>query len=109
MTPEGKVKEKIKALLRQYGCYYTMPATYGLGRSGGPDFVVCCNGRFLGVEAKAKNGKPTLLQIKHLQEIADAGGVALVINEDNLHELERRLQEACEGSARRGGDTETDA
>ena len=39
MTPEGKVKDKVKKILKELKAYYIMPATGGYGSSGAPDFV----------------------------------------------------------------------
>ena len=41
MTPEGKVKKKIVAYLKEIGAYYFFPATGGYGKSGVPDIVGC--------------------------------------------------------------------
>jgi Holliday junction resolvase len=84
MTPEGKVKDKIKKILKANGIYYAMPHGAGYGNAGVPDFLCCVKGTFLAIEAKAKGGKPTALQVKNMQEINDAGGVALVVDEDVL-------------------------
>jgi len=86
-TPEAKVKAKIKAILKAHGAYYAMPIGTGLGNSGVPDFLVCHDGCFLGIEAKAGKGKTTALQEKNLRQIREAGGVAMVINETNLATL----------------------
>ena len=48
MTPEGKVKAKIKKVLKDKDIYYVMPATGGYGNSGAPDFLICLNGKFIG-------------------------------------------------------------
>lgn len=90
-TPEGRVKTKIKALLKKYRAYVCMPATGGFGVSGHPDFLVCLMGAFIGIEAKAAGGRPTALQMMRLQEIIDAGGIALVVDETNLDVLESIL------------------
>lgn len=90
-TPEGRVKEKIKALLKQYGAYYRLDVKTGLATNGDPDFDVCHAGRFAGVEAKAGEGQPSALQYAKLLEIQKAGGAAFVINETNLHQLESWL------------------
>lgn len=92
VTPEKKVKDKIKALCKKYGAYYTMPVMRGMGSNGTPDILVCHGGLFAGVEAKAGKGKPTKLQMVRLTEILRAGGTALVINEDNLELLESFLK-----------------
>jgi hypothetical protein len=83
-TPEAKVKAKIKDILKSYRAYYAMPIGTGYGSSGVPDFLVCLNGEFLAIEAKAGRGMPTALQEKNLKQIREAGGRALVINEESL-------------------------
>jgi hypothetical protein len=83
-TPESKVKAKIKTILKAYGAYYAMPIGTGYGSSGIPDFLVCFNGEFLAIEAKAGKGKTTALQDKNLREIENAGGRTLIINEESL-------------------------
>ena len=84
MTPEGKVKKKVQQILKDRGAYYFSPVTGGFGRSGVPDIVACYHGKFIGIECKAGNNKPTALQLKNLDEITKAGGTSLVINEDNV-------------------------
>jgi hypothetical protein len=91
MTPEAKVKDKIKKFLKANAIYYAMPATGGYGVSGVPDFLCCVRGRFVGIEAKAGKGTTTALQDKNIGDIRESGGIAVVINETNLHELEYLL------------------
>lgn len=90
-TPEVKVKKQIRKMLDEAGAYYAMPIGTGYGNSGVPDFLICYRGRFIAVEAKAGSNKPTALQEAHMARIRNNGGVALVINEDNLHELKELL------------------
>ena len=92
MTPEAKVKKKVVAILKQYGAYFFYPVTGGYGRSGVPDIIVCHKGRFIGIECKAGNNKPTPLQEQNLNAIQAAGGTSLVINEDNISTVEKTLQ-----------------
>mgnify|MGYP006291356847 CR=1 FL=1 len=91
MTPEAKVKKKIKDILNKLGAYYVMPHGAGYGNAGAPDFIVCYKGRFIGIEAKAGDGKPTALQLYNLTQIRKSGGVSFVINEDNIDDLEKEL------------------
>ena len=91
MTPEAAVKKRVVAQLKQLGAYYFYPVTGGFGRSGVPDIVVCYNGAFIGIECKANGNKPTPLQDKNLKQIADAGGLALVIDEKNVDSLEEYI------------------
>jgi Holliday junction resolvase len=86
-TPESKVKAQVKALLDEYGAYHFPPNMGGYGRSGIPDIIACCKGRFVAVECKAGGNKPTALQLRELDRIKAAGGIALVLNEDNMEVL----------------------
>jgi len=88
MTPEGKVKAKVKKILDVHEVYYFCPATGGYGRSGIPDFVCCYKELFIAIECKAGKGKTTALQDRELAMIHNAGGRAFVVNEDNLHVIE---------------------
>jgi len=94
LTPERKVKDKVKKILKALDAYYAMPATGGYGSSGVPDFLVCHKGRFIGIECKAGSNKPTALQEKNLLDIEQRGGIAIVINEDNVDRLLQILQTA---------------
>ena len=91
-TPEAKVKAKIKAILKEHNVYYAMPIGTGYGNSGVPDFLCCVNGHFFAIEAKAGKGVATALQIKNMQQIIDANGLAMVVREDNLDKLEERIK-----------------
>ena len=92
MTPEAKVKKVVVNQLRNLGAYYFYPVTGGYGRSGVPDIIVCYNGCFIGIECKAGTNKPTPLQEKNLKDIQAAGGVSLVVNEDNISTVGEILQ-----------------
>lgn len=89
-TPEGKVKDKIKDILKTYGLSYQMPVTGGYGTSGYPDFTVCLSGLYLAIEAKAdaKKKGPTQLQKLRMAEIRDSGGLTLVIDAHNVDALD---------------------
>ena len=92
-TPEKKVKDKVVKLLKAYGIYYFFPATHGFGRSGVPDVICCISGKFLAIECKAGDNKPTALQEREIAAIKAAGGIAVVVNELNLTMLDRLLKD----------------
>jgi hypothetical protein len=92
-TPEKKVKDKVVKLLKANSVYYFFPNTHGFGRSGVPDIICCVHGKFLGIECKAGKNKPTALQEKEMQDIRNAGGNTLVINEENISAVESILKE----------------
>lgn len=88
MTPEGAVKNRVKELLKGFGVWFYMPVSMGMGQHGIPDFVCCINGFFLGIECKADaTKKPTQLQKLQMAAIRAAGGITMVIHNENLHEL----------------------
>ena len=94
-TPEKRVKTKVEAVLKNEGAYYFFPATHGYGRSGVPDIIACVNGRFLAIECKAGGNKPTALQVREIENIRIAGGVAVVANEENwelVRDIIRKLK-----------------
>lgn len=87
-TPEGKVKDKIKKILKAHNIYFAMPMGTGYGNAGVPDFLCCVDGRFVAVEAKAGKGTTTALQKKNIAEIEACGGTAWVVDELNIHLFE---------------------
>jgi len=92
MTPEAKVKKKIKEELNLMGAYFLQPIGTGFGSNGAPDIVACYKGFFIGIEAKAGKGKTTALQEFNLTRIRAMGGLALVINEANVSQLEELIE-----------------
>jgi Holliday junction resolvase len=90
-TPEKKVKDAVTKILKKFGVYYFYPVMGGYGRSGIPDIVACHLGRFIAIECKAGSNTVTALQEAELKKIDDAGGHALVINEDNLNTVEMTI------------------
>lgn len=91
MTPEAKVKAKVKQILKDHGAYFFMPATGGYGRSGVPDIIALYKGVFIGIECKANGNTATELQKIQLNKIRDSGGKALVIDENNIGDLSTLL------------------
>lgn len=97
-TPEAKVKKKVTEQLKKLNAYYFYAFTGGYGSSGVPDIIGCYRGYFFAIECKAGKNKPTALQEKQLRDIVKAGGEAIVINEENVHEVTAwllRLEESA--------------
>ena len=83
VTPEGRIKKKIKTLLDEYETkiYYYMPVPSGYGAAT-VDYLGCANGVFFGIEAKAPGGHPTPRQRAVLVQIEMAGGRGFVIDSE---------------------------
>jgi len=92
-TPESKVKKRVKKILDDLGAYHFSPMATGFGRSGVPDIIACYKGKFIGIECKAGDNKPTLLQLRNIEDIKRNQGLAIVINEGNIEELLAMLKE----------------
>lgn len=83
MTPEGRVKKKVKEYLVSIGAWYYMPVSNGMGRSGCPDILVCYRGHFMAFETKApgKLKNTTANQDREIEGINNAGGTAIVVDD----------------------------
>ena len=92
MTPEGKVKAKLKKILDEMGIWHFSPYQAGMGRAGIPDVVGCYNGLFVAFECKANGNKPTALQEREINAIRTAKGLAFVVDENNLDDIKELLQ-----------------
>ncbi len=89
---EKWVKQQVVKMLKERHLYYFFPVAGAYTSIGVPDIVACIRGRFVGIECKAGNNRPTELQLRNLEDIRDNGGVALVVNENDLEALEQRLE-----------------
>lgn len=75
MTPEGKVKQKIDALLKLYGAYYLKPVQNGMGAAA-LDYHGVHRGYGFVIEAKAPGEHMTDRQVRTALA-ARAGGAAV--------------------------------
>jgi len=78
VTPEGKIKRKVRELLSQFEVYSFAPVQMGYGART-LDFLGCHNGRFFAIETKADGKKLTEQQEWIRQRILKAGGECFVI------------------------------
>lgn len=102
-TPEGKVKEKVKKLLKEHEAYWHMPVQNGMGAPS-LDFVGCHRvlitpemvgrevGLFYSVETKAGDKDMTPRQKSTAASMERAGAKVFLVNElTGLQELEEWL------------------
>ena len=106
MTPEGKVKKLVAALLAEFNIinakdagrelqssgWYFCPGQNGYGVKGIPDFVGHYLGRFFSVETKAPDKIPTGFQELQIAEIRKTGGAVFVVDGD-VSEVRNFLEE----------------
>ena len=85
-TPEGRVKDKIKKVLKELGCWWYMPVPGGYGEQS-LDFLCARNGRMFGIEAKAPGKKATALQKRTMKIMANHEIPSRVEDGSTLSEL----------------------
>lgn len=93
MAAEKQFENKVKAYLKSRGCWslkYWGGAPYT--KSGVPDLLVCCGGRFLAVELKAPKGRPSDLQVCSLRKIDHSGGYAVLLYPDDYALFQNLIQ-----------------
>jgi hypothetical protein len=96
VTPEGRVKAKVKAVLTKFKAYYHMPVMNGMGAPT-LDFVGCHRGRFFAIETKAANKQPTERQWQTIETMRKSRAVVFVVNEvSGLDLLEDWLKEIAD-------------
>jgi hypothetical protein len=83
MTPEGKVKQKIKTVLETYReqgvLYYHMDVPVGYGKST-LDYLGFLLGFGFAIEAKAPGKKPSERQLGIIEDIEKSGARVFVID-----------------------------
>lgn len=104
-TPEGLVKKQVRKILDANGVYNRQPVTGGYGYSGQLDFYASLppNGKFVAIETKSikSSHKVTALQQREIDAILATGGIALVINENNINEVQEVID--CEKATYKRG------
>ncbi len=84
MTPEGRVKAKVNKALAGLGvdCWKFMPVQSGYGTPA-LDYLTCVRGRFIAIETTVKGKTLTPRQEITKKSIEDAGGLVLVVDDDD--------------------------
>ena len=72
---ENKVQKEIQDYLESIGAYRFKVHGEIFMRAGIPDIIACLNGRFIGIEVKDGNNKPSELQLAHGRQIKKSGGI----------------------------------
>ena len=92
MAAEKNLDNKVLSFLKSKNCWcikYWSGARYT--KAGVPDILACVDGQFFAIEDKAKNGKPTLLQIVTLKKIRLAFGFGILLYPDEFENFKRFL------------------
>ena len=93
MAAEKTFENKIKKYLNDNNIWHVKYFANGFTKSGIPDILACCNGHFLAIEVKAENGRPSELQLHHIEKIKQSGGHAVIVKPSQFDELKELIQE----------------
>lgn len=88
---EKAFENKIKAYLKSISAYFIKTHGDRFSRVGTPDIIACVNGHFVAVEVKAENGKPSELQLHHIEEIKKAGGYATILYPKDFENFKKEM------------------
>ena len=91
MAKEKVFENKIKSYLKSIGAYFIKTHGDRFSKVGTPDILACVNGQFVAVEVKAENGKPSELQLHHIEQIRKAGGVAYILYPKDFEEFKTQM------------------
>lgn len=95
-TPEGQFQDKvIKYLKTIEKCWYVKVWGGGFQKSGIPDLICCINGKFIALELKAANGKPSKLQEYNINKIKKCGGIGYILYPHQFEDFKKEVEEIC--------------
>lgn len=89
---EKPYEDKIKKFIESVGGWWVKFHGNAFTRDGIPDLLCCVNGKFLAIEVKGDGGEPSKLQLREINKIDEAGGVALVSYPDDFDELKELIR-----------------
>lgn len=92
IAAEKNFENKVKRFLTEQGCYYIKTHGDKFSRKGTPDLIINCNGFFVAAELKASNGKPSELQLYHVDQIKKSGGIAMVLYPNGFEGFQKLIK-----------------
>ena len=91
MAEEKRYEEKIKAYLKERGCWFVKYFANRNTRVGVPDILANVNGFFVGIEVKASTGRPSELQLWNRDQIRKAGGISVIVYPEQFEDLKKMI------------------
>lgn len=92
MAAEKTFENKIKAWLKDHGCYHVKFFANRMTKTGVPDILASVNGYFVGIEVKAQHGRPSELQYYNVRKIRESGGFAYIVYPSGWEDLKAILE-----------------
>src|SRR5271155_882472 len=95
MTPEGRIKAKLKRKLDTLPCLYQFrPVQNGMGAPS-LDVLICAGGWFIAIETKTKGKLPTPRQKITIEQIEAAHGLVFVCDDDESIDAAIAVVQKC--------------
>lgn len=98
MAEESNFNQKVKNYIESQGGWFIK---YWAGskytKEGIPDILACIHGRFYGIEDKASDGRPRLLQLVNLKKIRAAGGIGILLYPKDFPDFKALVDESEAG------------
>lgn len=91
MAGEKLFEVKIKKFLKDNGCYYVKYFGCTFTQAGVADILACVNGKFVAIEVKAENGKPSELQKYHQEQVKKSGGIAYILYPKDFEQFKKDI------------------
>lgn len=93
MASEKTFENKIKLYLKSIGAYFIKTHGDRFSKIGTPDILACVNGHFVAVEVKAEKGKPSDLQVYHIEQIKKSGGYGIILYPKDFDKFKKDMDE----------------
>lgn len=93
MGTEKIFENKIKTYLKSIGAYFIKTHGDRFSKIGTPDILACVNGKFVAVEVKGEKGKPSELQLYHIEQIHKAGGYGVILYPKDFEKFKRDMED----------------
>lgn len=92
---ESQFQSRVISFLKQYPEHIWFVKVWGGGyqKSGIPDILCCINGKFMAIELKSLNGKPTVLQKRNIELINKTGGLGIILYPDGFDDFKKLIKE----------------
>ena len=85
-------ENKIKSYLKSIGAYFIKTHGDRFSKVGTPDILACVNGKFVAVEVKGEKGKPSELQLYHIEQIQKAGGYGIILYPKDFEKFKKDVE-----------------
>lgn len=68
-----------------------------MSKAGIPDIIACVNGKLVGIEVKAPNGKPSELQKRNIRLINECGGLGYILYPHQFESFKNDMYKLLKG------------